>query len=128
MTVTAAVLVGVFGMAGALARFAADTLFIRAAAFRTARRAWPWSTLLVNVIGSFIIGLTASTAGQSSLAEPWGTAVATGLAGGLTTFSSWTVATVRLWAEHRPVAAVVNLSGNLALGLGAAALGLLLLR
>jgi CrcB protein len=128
VTVAAAVLVGVFGMAGALARFATDTLFIRAAASRSERTAWPWSTLLVNVVGSFIIGLTASMAGQSSLTEPWGTAVATGLAGGLTTFSSWTVATVRLWAEHRPIAAVVNLSGNLALGLGAAALGLLLLR
>jgi fluoride exporter len=126
VTVLAALLVGLFGMAGVLARFAADTLFSRAVASRTARTAWPWSTLLVNVAGSFIIGLTASMAAQSSLAEPWNTAVATGLAGGLTTFSSWTVATVRLWAERRPVAAVVNLAANLALGLGAAALGLLL--
>ncbi len=128
MTVLAGLLVGLFGMAGALARFAADTLFSRAAASRTARMAWPWSTLLVNVAGSFIIGLTASTAAQSSLAEPWSTAVMTGLAGGLTTFSSWTVATARLWAERRPVAAVVNLAANLVLGLGAAALGVLLLR
>ncbi|MCW2132690.1 fluoride efflux transporter FluC [Arthrobacter sp. VKM Ac-2550] len=128
MTALAALLVGVFGMAGALARFAADTLFSRAAASGTARTAWPWSTLLVNVVGSFIIGLVCSVTAQSSLAEPWSTSVATGLAGGLTTFSSWTVSTVRLWAERRPVAAVVNLAANLSLGLGAAALGLLLFR
>jgi len=128
VTALGALLVGVFGMAGAVARFAADNLFSRAADSRTARMSWPWSTLLVNVAGSFIIGLAASTAAQSSLAEPWSTAVAAGLAGGLTTFSSWTVATVRLWAERRPVAAVVNLAANLALGLGAAAFGLLLLR
>ncbi|AUI53064.1 camphor resistance protein CrcB [Arthrobacter crystallopoietes] len=123
----AALLVGVFGMVGALVRFAADTMFSRAGASRTARAAWPWSTLLVNVAGSFIIGLGYSLTVQSSLTEPWSTALATGLAGGLTTFSSWTVATVRLWAERRLVAAVVNLAANLALGLGAAALGLLLL-
>jgi CrcB protein len=128
VTALAALLVGVFGMAGALARFAADILFIRATDAQTARMAWPWSTLLVNVTGSFVIGLTVSTAAQSSLAEPWSTAVATGLAGGLTTFSSWTVATARLWAERRPVAAVVNLAANLVLGLVAAALGVLLLR
>ncbi|SDR01070.1 fluoride efflux transporter FluC [Arthrobacter crystallopoietes] len=127
MTALAALLVGVFGMVGALVRFAADTMFSRAGASRTARAAWPWSTLLVNVAGSFIIGLGYSLTVQSSLTEPWSTALATGLAGGLTTFSSWTVATVRLWAERRLVAAVVNLAANLALGLGAAALGLLLL-
>lgn len=128
MTALAALLVGVFGMAGALARFATDTLVSRAAVSRTARTVWPWSTLLVNVAGSFIIGLVYPLTAQSSLAEPWSTAVATGLAGGLTTFSSWTVATARLWAERRPVAAVVNLAANLVLGLGAAALGVLLLR
>lgn len=127
MTALAALLVGVFGMVGALTRFAADTMFSRAGASRTAHAAWPWSTLLVNVAGSFIIGLGYSLTVQSSLTEPWSTALATGLAGGLTTFSSWTVATIRLWAERRPVAAVVNLAANLALGLGAAALGLLLL-
>ena len=121
-----ALLVGLFGAAGALLRFAADTWLARLqAARRGPEQHWPWATLLVNVTGSFILGLVAGgVVGQEpGLAEPWRLALATGLAGGLTTFSSFTVATVKLWAERRTRAAVVNLAANLLLGTGAAALG-----
>ena len=128
-----ALLVGLFGAAGALLRFAADTWLARLqAARRRPEQHWPWATLLVNVTGSFILGLVAGgVVGQEPglaetwrLAEPWRVALASGLAGGLTTFSSFTVATVKLWAERRAGAAVVNLAANVLLGTAAAALGL----
>jgi CrcB protein len=116
-----AALVGVFGVAGALLRFAVDSWF----AHRPGRHPhWPWATFAVNVAGSFIIGAAMGLTGQLGLGPEWQSGLATGLAGGLTTFSSWTTATVRLVSETRYRAAAVNIAANLAAGLAAAALGL----
>jgi CrcB protein len=118
-----AVLVGIFGVAGGLLRFSIDTWF----AHRTGtRRHWPWATLLVNIIGSLIIGLSVGVSGRLGLGEEWHSAIATGLAGGLTTFSSWTTATIRLVSEGRYSAATLNVAANLVAGLSAAAAGIAL--
>lgn len=128
----AAVLVGVFGMAGAVLRFAVDSWFAHRAGLRAAVNAggtprhWPWATLIVNVTGCLIIGLSIGITGRLGLAPEWQSAVATGLAGGLTTFSSWTTATVRLLSEERFGAAAANVIANLAAGLAAAAVGIAL--
>ena len=129
---TGAVLVGVFGMAGALLRFAVDSWFAHREGLRTAvspsgrPRHWPWATLTVNVTGCLIIGLSIGMTGRLGLAPEWQTAVATGLAGGLTTFSSWTTATVRLLSESRFGAAALNVGANLVAGFAAAAVGVAL--
>ncbi len=143
---TGAVLVGVFGVAGALLRFAVDSWFahhpwqprLGSRPKRTGRagitggtssgtpRHWPWATLVVNVTGCLIIGLSIGITGRLGMAPEWQTAVATGLAGGLTTFSSWTTATVRLLSESRFGAAVLNVGANLAAGFAAAAVGMAL--
>lgn len=120
---TAALLVGIFGVAGALLRFGVDAWF----AHRPGRRPhWPWATLTVNSAGSFIIGASMGLAGRMELGPDWHAALATGLAGGLTTFSSWTTATVRLLDEERYRAAALNIGVNLLAGLSAAAVGLAL--
>lgn len=118
-----ALLVGIFGVAGALLRFAVDSWF----AHRPGPHPhWPWATLTVNFAGSFVIGLSMGMTGRLGLGPDWHTVIATGLAGGLTTFSSWTTATVRLVSETRYRAAVLNVAVNLLTGLAAAALGLAL--
>lgn len=114
-----AILVGVFGIAGALLRFVVDGWL---AGYPSPRRHWPWATLLVNVAGSFVIGL--SVGATAAFGPEWHSALATGFAGGLTTFSSWTTATVRLASERRYLAAAGNILTNLLLGLAAAAAGL----
>ena len=116
-----ALLVGVFGVAGALLRFAVDSWFAHRPG---THRHWPWATLVVNVAGSFIIGLSVGATARLGLGAEWHTALASGLAGGLTTFSSWTTATVRLVGETRYRAAALNIAVNLLAGLSAAALGL----
>lgn len=134
---TAALLVGVFGVAGALLRFAVDSWFAqRSAAILSGQRAggtvgqkpqhWPWATLAVNAAGCLVIGLSVGITGRLGLPEVLHTAVATGLAGGLTTFSSWTVATIRLLSESRFAAAALNVAANLAAGFAAAAVGIAL--
>lgn len=119
----AAVLVGVLGVAGALLRFAVDSWF----AHHPGRHPhWPWATLTVNVAGSLIIGAVMGITDQLGLGAEWQSGLSTGLAGGLTTFSSWTTATVRLVSETRYRAAALNVAANLAAGLAAAALGMAL--
>ncbi|MFJ5698112.1 fluoride efflux transporter FluC [Arthrobacter sp. NPDC093139] len=114
-------LVGIFGTAGALIRFTVDGWL---AGRPSRRRHWPWATLLVNIAGSFVIGVSLGL--SSRLGAEWHAALATGLAGGLTTFSSWTTATVRLVSEGRHAAAALNIGSNLLAGLAAAAAGIAL--
>lgn len=84
---------------------------------------FPWGTLVVNVIGSLMLGvvLGLSTGGAAS---PEAVAlVATGLCGALTTYSTFGFETVRLIEDGAWGAAVGNVLLSLAGGLGAGALG-----
>ncbi|WP_082514934.1 CrcB family protein [Yonghaparkia sp. Root332] len=57
-----------------------------------ARRALPWGVLLVNLVGSFVAGI-----GLAAVDDPvLRLAIVTGFCGGLTTFSTHAVDTVRL--------------------------------
>ena len=98
------------GAAGAVLRYLAG--------WAGARAAWPWPVLLVNVVGSLVAGVGI----HSGLAV----IVVTGFAGGLTTFSTFSVETLQLALEGRRRAAVANVALNLALGLTAATVGWLL--
>jgi CrcB protein len=88
---------------------------------------FPWGTLIVNVAGSFAAGLLIGwLAGRSGHA---GTQLLlmTGLLGGFTTFSAFSIDTLTL-ATRQPAAAVAYVSATLLLGLLAAWGGLLLTR
>jgi CrcB protein len=79
------------------------------------KASWPWPVLLVNVVGSLIAGIAIHT----DLAL----IVVTGFAGGLTTFSTFSVETVQLAGTGRRRTAALNVAGNVALGLAAATAG-----
>lgn len=102
------------GVAGALARHGAVIAFGR-------RERFPVVILVVNAIGSLAVGVLIGLA--SAIASDWLLVATTGFCAALTTFSTFTVDTVRLALEGRGWAAVGNLLGSLALGLGCAALG-----
>jgi CrcB protein len=58
---------------------------------------FPWGTLAVNLIGSFLIGLVQSLAVESLvISEEARLFLATGVMGGLTTYSAFSYETVRL--------------------------------
>ncbi|WP_295013413.1 CrcB family protein [uncultured Microbacterium sp.] len=84
----------------------------------------PWSTLLANVGGAFLIGVLAARLPGSSARRIF---LGTGVLGGFTTYSSFMVGTITLWGAA-PVLAVGYAIGSLVLGIGAAALGLDLAR
>jgi len=73
--------------------------------------AFPWGTILINIIGSFIIG------GFATLTLPEGRRyvgplgrlfVMAGFCGGYTTFSAFSLDTLELLQQARPVAAAAN--------------------
>ena len=87
---------------------------------------FPWGTLIVNVSGSFAIGLF------STLTDPDGRMfvgattrqfVMTGVLGGFTTFSSFSLQTLALAREAEWLRAAGNAMGSFALCLGAVWLG-----
>ena len=79
----------------------------------------PWSTHLINVSGSLLLGLIVGL----GAGDTWLTIAGTGFLGGYTTFSTATVETVHLALDGRYRAAFVNAIGMLVLSVGAAALG-----
>jgi len=88
--------------------------------------AFPWGTLFVNVVGSFVIGFV------STLSEPGGRLfigprrrhfVITGLCGGFTTFSVFSLETLRLLQDGNPALAAVSVAASVITWLGAVWLG-----
>ncbi|WP_440772002.1 fluoride efflux transporter FluC [Natronorubrum sp. DTA28] len=74
---------------------------------------FPWPTLAVNVLGSFVFGLAIfASVGESTIQL-----VGIGICGAFTTFSSFSVETVQLYERGDRLLAVVNAAGNLALSL-----------
>ncbi|MBV8693667.1 MAG: fluoride efflux transporter CrcB [Actinobacteria bacterium] len=116
-----AVAVGGAGAVGAVARYLVDT-WVRG---RT-RTVLPIGTLVVNVIGSFILGVLAGLAIGHAGTVKAKTIVGTGFCGGLTTWSTAAWETVRLAGDDSRRDAVVFTVANLALSFCAAAVGLLL--
>jgi CrcB protein len=88
----------------------------------------PWlggstgADLLVNGIGSFLLGLLAGPVPRRTSLVLW---LGIGFCGCLTTFSSWMLDVVRLIEARHPWHGLVLVLASLVLGLGAAALGLL---
>ena len=112
-------LVVVAGAAGALLRYEVE-LAVR----RRTGGDLPYGTLLINVSGSFLLGVLAGGAAVHGVPTELVTVAGTGLLGAYTTFSTFSVDTVGLVERGRVREAAANLGASLVLGLGAAALGL----
>jgi len=57
---------------------------------------FPWGTLVVNMVGAFLIGLVQQLAAVPVLSEDGRLLLSTGVMGGLTTYSAFSYETVRL--------------------------------
>lgn len=87
------------------------------------RERFPAGTALVNLTGSFALGVVAGL-GSGVLPDPWAVILGTGLLGGYTTFSTASLETVRLLLEQRrPTVAVLNGIGMLVACVALAAAG-----
>ena len=113
-----ALLICIAGGIGAALRLVLDGLI------RTRiRSTYPVGTTVINVTGSFLLGLLTGLATSHLVTHQWQLVVGTGLLGGYTTFSTASFETVRLIEDRRYIAAAFNAFGMLVACVAASALG-----
>lgn len=105
---------------------AALRLVIDGAVKARVRTALPVGTLLINVAGSFVLGVVTELALGGVLDDAWRLVIGTGLCGGFTTFSTASFETVRLVQGRRYALGAMNAVGMLVLAVGAGLLGIAL--
>lgn len=103
------VLVFCGGGAGSIVRYAISLLLNG--------HGWPWGTLAVNVIGSFLIGLVGSFAGRGVISEEMRLFLAVGLCGGFTTFSTFSNECVAMLRNGDWIIAAVYIAVSVAAGI-----------
>lgn len=89
---------------------------------------FPYGTLIVNLVGCFALGLFAQLASSTSWSPELRAAVAIGLLGGFTTYSSFNHETLALIASGSTSSALLNVAVTLAGGFVAGWLGLVVAR
>ena len=97
------------------------------AAFPAQPGGWPWATFLINVSGAFLLGLLLETlsrrgpdVGARRLVR---LGLGTGVMGGYTTYSTFTLETVRLIGSGAMLAGIGYALGSVLIGLAAALAG-----
>lgn len=112
--------VGIGGMIGSIFRYLAG-LMIRSERF-------PAATLSVNIIGSFIIGLMFGMASRHDglSGSKWWLLAVTGICGGFTTFSAFSLESFQLIQQNRLMIFAVYVGTSILSGLAATYAGYLL--
>ena len=111
-------LVALGGAIGAMLRY---SVFITSV--RIFGSGFPMGTMIVNVVGSFIMGIAAvllMQRGQSNIMVPF---VMVGILGGFTTFSAFSFDTMILMEKGKMVAAATYVFGSVGLSIAALFLG-----
>jgi CrcB protein len=93
--------------------------------------AFPWGTLTVNVVGSLFMGLIAgwlTFRSGEGWAQPLRLFLLTGILGGFTTFSAFSLDAALLWERGEPALAGAYVLGSVILSLAALAAGLAIIR
>jgi CrcB protein len=115
--------VSLAGAAGAVSRFALDGV-VR----RRIRSEFPWSTFLINASGSLLLGVVTGLILFRHDPSALKMVVGTGFCGGYTTFSTASFESVRLVQRRLYGQAIGSALGTLVVTMGAAAVGLVLVR
>lgn len=112
------------GAIGASARY-----LVGVGAARLLGSGFPWGTLIVNVLGCFLMGILIEAAAlKLSLSNEMRTFLATGILGGFTTFSAFSLDFAVLWERKETAAALAYLGSSVVFSVLALFLGLLLVR
>lgn len=90
------------------------------------RTGFPVAVLFINVLGSFLLGLTLALAGRGIWPEVVRVAFGTGVLGAFTTFSTFSAEMDLLMREGRNGAAIAYALGSVGLGVLAAVVGRML--
>ena len=84
-------------------------------------RFFPWPTLAVNIIGSFLIGLiVAISIKDESFMNNWKLFLATGICGGFTTFSAFSLENMAFLQNGKYLLALLYVLASIVFGITAA--------
>lgn len=118
-------LVGLGGFFGAIGRYLLSGWAMRVGSESATLAGFPLGTLVVNVVGSFLLGLLLAGGGRGGVvSQEAQLLLGVGALGAFTTFSTFSVETLALLRDGAPLAALASVGANVVGGLGAAALGL----
>jgi CrcB protein len=84
---------------------------------------FPWGTLTVNVLGSFVLGLLTGVGEGHAVPPAVRLGIGTGFCGALTTYSTFGYETLRLFQDGARLHALVNVVVSVVAGLAAAGAG-----
>lgn len=105
--------VGIGGLLGSIGRYLISLLSLRI------MPDYPMSgTLVVNILGSFLLGFLIHAGGR--LDRDYFLLLTTGVCGGFTTFSTFSVENIRLLTDDGHATAFIYMAISLLIGLGAA--------
>lgn len=89
---------------------------------------FPYGTLGVNLTGCFVAGLCLVWLVERDAAQEWRALIMIGVLGGFTTFSAFSVDTLRLWEQSGAAMASVNVLASVAASLAACGAGVWIAR
>ena len=110
------------GAAGALLRF-----WMSQGVYLLLGRGFPYGTLAVNILGSFLMGLLyVYLLDRSHIAPEWRAAILIGMLGAFTTFSTFSIETLNLFEQGEQFKALMNAVLSVVLCLFATWLGVII--
>jgi CrcB protein len=110
------------GALGAVLRFV-----VSSSVYRLLGRDFPYGTLVVNALGSLLMGLLyVLLVERMAVSTEWRSAILVGLLGAFTTFSTFSFETLALFNAGAPIKALVNIMVSVILCLLATWLGMTL--
>lgn len=90
---------------------------------------FPWWTLVINIVGSLAMGLVAGYfAFKGEASQAWRLFLTTGILGGFTTFSAFSLDTAMLYERGEMVQTGLYVLGSVLISIGAVFFGLMLMR
>jgi CrcB protein len=109
-------LVGLGGALGSMLRYGTSLL--------VSTKYFPYSTLAVNITGSFIIGLIfALSIKEEGFLNSWGLFLATGVCGGFTTFSAFSLENMGLLQNGKYLMSIAYIAISIIGGISATWVG-----
>lgn len=102
---------------------------VNVAALRLVGAGFPWGTLAINIVGSLAMGLVAEYfALKSGLSQQWRLFLTTGVLGGFTTFSAFSLEVALLYERGEMLAAAVYMLASAVLAVAGLFAGLYIVR
>jgi CrcB protein len=118
------VIVGFGGFLGAVSRYAINIFMIKIVS-----SSFPWSTLLVNVLGSFLMGaLVESFSQKINFSHELKLLLVVGFLGSFTTFSTFSLDAVSLFGRGEYLSSYLYISLSVLLSIGSLILAMYIMK